>query len=135
MTPWERAKIWQQENSTESFEELLGWHLSCGLVFSTPQVFLLAHETHYDPETQSMNMELTPNAWFVELAAAIDHHNPVREFLRVATRPHKWALWHRRNSFHLHAYPWQKLATRVGLGAPILGGTTSVSSVAERGVI
>jgi hypothetical protein len=87
------------------------------------------------PKPKEMTMELTPNAWFVELAAAIDHHNPVREFLRVATRPHKWALWHRRNSFHLHAYDWQKLATRVGLGAPISGGTTSVSSASERGVI
>lgn len=115
MLPWERAKIWQEENCTESFEELLGWHLSCGLVFSTPQVFLLAHETHYDPETQEMNMELTPNAWFVPLAASVGHANPVAEFLRVATRPQEWALWCRRNSFQIHAYRWQKLAARVGL--------------------
>lgn len=115
MTPWERAKIWQQENSTESFEELVGWHLSCGLVFSTPQVFLLAHETHYDPETNEMTMELTPNAWFVPLAASVGHANPIAEFLRVATRPHKWACWCRHNTFRVHAYPWRKLAARVGL--------------------
>lgn len=117
MTPWERAKLWQQENSTESFEELVGWHLSCGLVYSTPQVFLLAHKTHYDPATQEMNMELTPNAWFVPLAAAAGHTNPVAEFMRVATRPLPWALWCRRNSFQVHAYPWARLARRVGLVA------------------
>lgn len=115
MTPWERAKIWQAENSTESFEELLGWHLSCGLVFSTPSVFLLAHETHYDPETNEMTMELPPNAWFVPLAASVGHANPIAEFLRVATRPHEWACWCRHNAFRIHAYPWRKLAARVGL--------------------
>jgi hypothetical protein len=60
-------------------------------------------------------MTLPPNAWFVELAASIGHANPVREFMRVASRPHTWALWNRRNSFEPHAYPWTKLARRVGL--------------------
>ena len=73
--------------------------------------------------------DLPPNAWFLELAASVGHTNPVREFMRVATHPQEWAIWHRRNSFEPHAYLWHKLARRVGLG-----GTTSVSSTAERGM-
>jgi hypothetical protein len=117
MLPWERARNWHDEHTTEPFESLLAWHMAHGLVFNTPQVFLLAHEVHYSPDTNTMTYDLPPNAWFVELAAATNHANPVREFLRVATRP------------QAHAYPWAKLARRVGLG-----GTTSVSSVAEGGI-
>ena len=43
------------------------------------------------------------------------HANPIAEFLRVATRPQEWAAWCRHNAFHIHAYPWRKLAARVGL--------------------
>jgi hypothetical protein len=129
MLPWERARNWHDDNTTESFESLLAWHMAHGLVFNTPEVFLLAHEVRYSPDTNTMTYDLPPNAWFVELAASVGHANPVREFMRVATRPQEWAIWHRRNSFEPHAYLWSKLARRVGLG-----GTTSVSSVAERGV-
>ena len=68
------------------FEEILGWHLSCGLVHSTPEVFLLAQECHWtgtemisrrDAEAQrkeqrpgKQTQDLPMNAWFVELAAA-----------------------------------------------------------------
>jgi len=115
MTPFDKAILWQRENSTEPFEDLLAWHLRHGLVHSTPNVFLLAHEAHYSPETNTMTYDLPPNAWFVPLAAATGHANPVAEFLRVATHPQEWAIWHRRNSFQPHAYPWSKLARRVGL--------------------
>jgi len=128
MTPFDKAIIWQREHTAEPFEELLAWHLRNGLVHSTPEVFLLAHETHYSPETNTMTYDLPPNTWFVPLAAATAHANPIAEFLRVATRPHAWAAWCRHNAERIHAYPWSKLAARVGLG-----GTTSVSSVAFEG--
>lgn len=60
-----------------------------------------------------MNKE--PNAWFVYLAAASEHANPVREFMRVATRPREWALWHRRNESRIRAFKWESLGRKVGL--------------------
>jgi hypothetical protein len=117
MTPWQIARTWQLENSTESFEEIFNNHLHGGLIYSTPDVFLLARECCYDPTTNEIIMDtsLPPNAWFVELAASVGHANPVREFLRVATRPLEWALWCRHNSYRLHAYKWTALAKKVRL--------------------
>jgi hypothetical protein len=114
MTPWQKAKAWHDSNvTTETFEETLGWHLTHGLVYSTPEVFLLARECRWDGE--EMHDDGEPNAWFVELAAAAGHANPIREFLRVASRPQQWALWCRHNQFEIRAYDWRKLARKVGL--------------------
>jgi hypothetical protein len=114
MTPWQRAKAWHDNHvTTESFEETLGWHLTHGLVYSTQEVFLLARECRWDGE--EMHDDGEHNAWFVELAAATGHANPVREFMRVASRPQQWALWCRHNSFEIRAYDWRKLARKVGL--------------------
>ncbi len=114
MTPWQRAKAWHDNHvADESFEETLGWHLSNGLVYSTPEVFLLARECRWDGE--EMHDDGEHNAWFVELAASAGHGNPVREFMRVASRPQQWALWCRHNQFEIRAYDWRKLARKVGL--------------------
>jgi hypothetical protein len=114
MLPWQKAKQWWDDHSAdETFEEVLGWHLSNGLVYSTDEVFLLAHQTYWDGET--CDDDLPPNAWFVELAASAGHGNPVREFMRVASRPHQWALWCRHNSFEIKAHDWAKLAKKVRL--------------------
>ena len=114
MTPWQRAKAWHDANVTdESFEETLGWHLTHGLVYSTPEVFLLARECRWDGE--EMHDDGEHNAWFVELAASAGHANPIREFLRVASRPQRWALWCRHNSFEIKAHDWAKLSKKVRL--------------------
>ena len=114
MTPWQRAKQWHDDHVTdETFEETLGWHLTHGLVYSTPEVFLLARECRWDGTEVHDDGE--HNAWFVELAASAGHANPVREFMRVASRPHKWALWFRHNQFTIRAYDWRKLARKVRL--------------------
>ena len=114
MLPWQRAKHWWDDHSTdETFEETLGWHLAHGLVYSTPEVFLLARECRWDGE--EMHDDGEPNAWFVELAAAAGCANPVREFMRVASRPQQYALWCRHNQFEIRAYDWRKLARKVGL--------------------
>jgi hypothetical protein len=114
MTPWQRAKAWHDNHVTdETFEETLGWHLTHGLVYSTPEVFLLARECRWDGTEVHDDGE--HNAWFVELAASAGHANPVREFMRVASRPHKWALWFRHNQFTIRAYDWRKLARKVRL--------------------
>lgn len=104
------------------FEELLGWHLSCGLVHSTPEVFLLAQECHWTGAEMisrrgAKAQGLLINAWFVELAAATCR-NPMREFLRVATHPHKFVLWCRQaqgRKHDIHSYKWNHLARRVNL--------------------
>ncbi len=116
------------------FEEVLGWHLSGGLIHSTKDVFLLAQEVTWDPVAKEILQpsafsqagpavashplrQPSPNAWFVELAAGTCH-NPVKEFLRVAPRSHEWTLWYRaaRNRPHnIHAYKWAHLARRVGM--------------------
>lgn len=114
MTPWQKAKAWWDENTTdETFEQTLGWHLTNGLIYSTPQVFLLARECRWDGAEVCDDGE--PNAWFVELAASAGCTNPVREFMRVASRPQRWALWCRHNSFEVRAYDWNKLARKAGL--------------------
>lgn len=124
MLAWETARQWQEANCMTPFEELLGAHLSCGLVHSTPEVFLLAREVRWDPVQKaiippSISRLLSPcNAWFVELAASSHHSNPIAEFLRVATRPHEYVLWYRASlnrPHNLHTYKWDHLSRRVKL--------------------
>jgi hypothetical protein len=125
MPAWMLARQWQEANCMTAFEDRLGWHLSCGLVHSTPSVFLLARECHWTGEDmvdqqESSLLSLPINAWFVELAAATCH-NPIKEFLRVATRPSKFVLWYRMAAgrpHNLHAYRWDHLARKVGLSSP-----------------
>jgi hypothetical protein len=116
MLAWEIARQWQAANCMTPFEELLGTHLSSGLVHSTPSVFLLAQEITWDPVAKEI-IKGIPNAWFVELAAATCL-NPIAEFLRVAPRPHKYVLWYRQSigrPHNLHAYRWDHLSRRVGV--------------------
>jgi hypothetical protein len=135
MLAWETARQWQAENCMTPFEELLGAHLSCGLVHSTKDCFLLAQEVIWDPELKAIvesreskdegQQCQQPNAWFVTLAASgtqvsglRSQVSPIREFLRVATHPHPYVLWYRaaRNRPHnLHSYKWDHLARRVKL--------------------
>lgn len=117
MTPWQKAKQWWDENTTdETYEETLGWHLSNGVVHSSPQAFMLAHEVYWDAEREEIgDDDREPNAWFVELAAAVDHANPVREFMRIVPHAQQYALWVRHNSFEIRAYDWKKLAKKVRL--------------------
>ena len=123
MLAWEIARNWQAENCMTPFEEILGAHLSGGLVYSTKDCFLLAQEVTWDPvqkaivESRESRVEgQQPNAWFVELAAATCH-NPVKEFLRIAPRSHEFVLWCRQSKgrkHDIHSYRWDHLARRVG---------------------
>ena len=122
MLAWEIARQWQAANCMTPFEEILGTHLSGGLVYSTREVFLLAQECHWtgtemisrrDAKAQGLPI----NAWFTELAAGTCH-NPVKEFLRVAPHPHAYVLWCRQSrgrKHDIHAYKWKHLARRVKL--------------------
>lgn len=118
MTAWQRAKQWWDDNvAAKTFEQVLGEHISTGLVYATPQVFLLAREVFYDQANQQVirNDDKDSNAWFVELAASVGNANPVREFMRVAPRARQWALWCRHNNFEIKAHQWAQLARKVRL--------------------
>jgi hypothetical protein len=114
MLAWQKAKQWQEDNDpTATFEELLGWHLSHGLVHATPQVFLLASEARWNAGEKQFESG-APNCWFVRLAAAANRTNPVREFMRVASCPQQYAAWCRRGIFEPRVYDWNKLTKKVG---------------------
>ena len=113
MTPWQRAKAWWDNHSTQDFWQVVGEHLSSGLVHATPEVFLLANELRWNAEEQAFESG-EPNCWFVRLAASAGHANAVREFLRVAPRPHEWVCWYRRQQFEPRIYRWDKLMKKVG---------------------
>lgn len=110
MTPWQKAKQWQDEHDTVPFEELLGTYLSVGYVWSTPQVFLLAREARWNAEEQTFEGG-EHNCWFVHLAAG--HRNAFAEFMRIAPHRHRYAAWCRRNSFEPRVYCWDKLVKKV----------------------
>jgi hypothetical protein len=126
MLAWEHARTWWQDHSTTPFEERLGWHLSCGLVYSTASAFMLASEERWDPEQkaivdgrESRVESQQPNAWFVELAILQPSTFDARPstlalLLQVAPHPHAWILFRRNNGFRIHAYRWSHLARRVG---------------------
>jgi len=113
MTPWQIAKAWWDENVTdETFEATLGWHISNGVCYVTPQSFMLAHECRWDGKERSHEGE--HNAWFIELAAGIGGTALFRQLMRVAPRSHQWVLWHRHGSFDkVKAYEWNKLIKKV----------------------
>jgi hypothetical protein len=109
MIAWEKAKQWQEDNdATATFEELLGWHLANGLVHATAQVFVLMSEVRWNAEEQRFE-DGEPNTWFVRLASAVGHANPVREYMRAASHPHQYAAWFRRSGVEPRVYEWSKL--------------------------
>lgn len=114
MIAWQLAKHWWDNNvATKTFEETLGWHLTNGLIYSTPQCFLLAHECHWNGE--KCDDAGKANAWFIELASSSAGPSVFRQFMRVASRPHEWVLWHRHGSFErVRAYRWEKLSKKIG---------------------
>jgi len=106
---WEIARKLQQGNSEKPFEVLLGEHLSCGLVHSTPSLFLLAHQVRWDPVAGQI-VSGKPNAWFVALAAAAQRGS-LQEFLRIAGRPMDFVLWCRQfggRNPRIHAWRWDR---------------------------
>jgi len=118
MLAWETARTWWQEHSTVPFEERLGWHLACGLVYSTQDCFLMASEATWDHGGQEI-VEGTKNAWFVELAVLSPsafslQPSALSLLLQVAPHPREWILFRRNNGFKIHAWRWDHFARRVG---------------------
>jgi len=116
MTAYEIAEQWQKDYTTTPLQERIDWHTKNGLIFITPQLFVIAFETYFDKEQEDIDMETTsPNAWFIELAASSDRTMPIRNIMQVLTKKNDWVLWCRRGINSLHSYNWDKLARKVGL--------------------
>jgi hypothetical protein len=113
MTPWQSAKHWWDEHSTQDFWELVGEHLSAGYVWNSPSCFMLAKACRWNAEDQQFELG-EANCWFVTLAAGADRTNPVRECLRVAPHSQQYAAWCRRGSFEPRVYLWETLIKKTG---------------------
>jgi len=113
MTPWQKAKQWQDEHdATKDFWELLGEHLSAGYVWNSPQVFMLAGETRWNAEEKRFE-DGEPNCWFVRLAAGAGSANAPWELMRLFPHPHRYVAWFRRQQFEPRIYDWDKLLKKV----------------------
>jgi hypothetical protein len=112
MLAWEIARQLHAAHSTVPFEELLGTYLRTGVLYSSQETFILARPLQYK------NTEV-PDAWFVHLAASSKPRpDPIGQFMRVMPHPLPYVIWQRalgRPGQHLHIYPWERLASRIGL--------------------
>ena len=116
MTSWQIARQWIQQNTDTHFEEALTRNFESGLVYATPQHFLLAHEAHYNPQNPIPLMYNAPsNAWFVELFVSTTGCNPIREFLNVIRAPREYVLWCRRGTDKLRVNTWSQMLRKARL--------------------
>jgi len=116
MTSWEIARQWIQQNTDTHFEEALTRNFERGLVYATPQHFLLAHQAHYNPQNPIPLMYNAPsNAWFVELFVSTTGCNPIREFLNVIRAPREYVLWCRRGTDKLRVNTWSQMLRKARL--------------------
>lgn len=111
MPAWDTARTWWQEHSTVPFEERLGWHLSCGLVYATPSVFLMVHELCWDPLNKRA-IRGQPNAWFCEMAV-LTGSETLAELFRVVPHRHEWVLFARHGGFQVHAWKWYRMIRKL----------------------
>ena len=110
--PWEMAQNFLAKKGTTSLQRLVEEYMENGYVFSTPNVLLLAKEVNWCSKSNSIQTDiLEPNAWFIELCCILNTKNFfVKDILNLASRPHPWAVWMRRNKYK--AYTWEALRTR-----------------------
>jgi hypothetical protein len=113
MTPWEKAKHWWDNHSTQDFWEAVGEHLSAGYVWNSPEFFMLAKACRWNAEEQDFELG-EANCWHVTLAAG-KCKNPVREAMRIFPHPQEYMSWYRgARDQRLRLHQWDKLlkATR-----------------------
>lgn len=116
MTTWEIARQWFQQNTSYTLEEALTRNFERGLVYATPQYFLLAHPAHYNPKNPIPLMYNAPgNAWFVEMFVSTTGCNPIREFLKLIPAPREYVLWCRRGTDKLRVNTWAHMLRKARL--------------------
>lgn len=108
--PWQRARDWWLEcGDGQPFETLVGQYIAGGhYVWSSPTEFVLAAEVRL--HNGVMAQSVSPNAWFLHLAAAAKGQFHPAAFLRLAPRPHETVCWHRRG--RLQVFRWAQFAGR-----------------------
>jgi hypothetical protein len=114
MLPWQSAKHWWAEHSTQDFWEAVGEHLSAGYVWNSPEFFLMGHARCWNAEEQNFESG-TPNCWHVTLAASAGCKNPVEEAMRIFPYPQQYMSWFRgARDGRIRIHRWDKLekATR-----------------------
>jgi hypothetical protein len=114
MLPWQKAKHWWDNHSTQDFWEVVGEHLSAGYVWSSPECFMLARAVRWNAEENHFEQGQS-NCWHVTLAASTGHANACGEFMRVFPHPQPWVSWFRGSKDkRVRVYDWDKLtkATR-----------------------
>lgn len=114
MIAWQIAEQWHKDHSTEDFSDRIGWNLSCGYVWSSPEIFMLAQQVRYNEQTQEVSDDGEANCWFIELAAAADRTNAVSRLFDLLPHPMPWVCWRRDNGFNIKAYRWDHLSRKVG---------------------
>jgi hypothetical protein len=110
MTPWRRAYESVTKYSAGDFAEMVSWHMDNGFVFSSPEVFMLAHMVAWDGEKEVAG---EPNAYFIELAASAGRVNLLAEMRRIAPHAVEWVLWRRRGEARVRSFRWEKLDKKV----------------------
>lgn len=110
--PWEVAQNFLAKKGTVSLQRLVEEYIEKGYVFSTPNVLLLAEEVNWCSESKSIqNNNSEPNAWFIEFCCILDTTKFfVKDILNLASRPHKWAIWMRRDRYKI--YKWDTLRSK-----------------------
>ena len=110
--PWEIAQNFLAKKGTISLQRLVEEYMENGYVFSTPNVLLLAKEVNWCSKSNSIQTDiLEPNAWFIELCCILNTKNFfVKDILNLASRPHPWAVWMRREKYK--AYTWEALRAK-----------------------
>lgn len=110
--PWEIAQNFLAKRGTTSLQRLVEDYMENGYVFSTPNVFLLAKEVNWCSKSNSIQTDiLEPNAWFIELCCILNTKNFfVKDILNLASRPHPWAVWMRREKYKV--YTWEILKSK-----------------------
>lgn len=110
--PWEVAQNFLAKKGTIPLQRLVEEYIENDYVFSTPNVLLLAKEINWCQESKSIqNCNSEPNAWFIELCCILNTDKFfIKDILNLASRPHPWAVWMRRDKYKV--YSWDTLKSK-----------------------
>jgi hypothetical protein len=89
----------------EEYERRMGRCVEEGYVFSTPELFMAAHDDEHEGQP----------AYFVLFAVGINNEPVLKRFLKYAPHPKPWVVWARNNEQRRRAFAWDRLAKKAGI--------------------
>ena len=111
MTPWQEAKQWHLKHNPEHpFEAVLAEHLTNGVVYSGPDVFVMAKPVLWEDGFMYYG-DVDPNCWHVFLAAG-----NFKRLLGLAPRRLSFVAWQRRGQSRYRVWTWDKFNKRIKNG-------------------